>query len=151
MASIRISVVIDATPDQVWADVRDVASHVEWMTDAVAIRFTSDQTSGVGTSFECDTKVGPIKLTDLMEITEWEDARRMGVRHVGMVTGTGVFTLSPVGDTATAFTWTEDLTFPWWMGGTIGGLVGAPVMRWIWRRNLRTLKERVETQVAAAR
>lgn len=149
MAAIRISVVIDATPDQVWADVHDIASHAEWMTDAVEVRITSEQTSGTGTTFECDTKVGPLRLTDLMEITEWEDARCMGVRHVGLVTGTGVFTLAPVGGHATVFTWTEDLTFPWWMGGPIGGVIGGRVMRWIWRRNLRTLKDRVEAAVAA--
>ena len=145
MSEIRVSVVIDATPAQVWADVEHVASHVEWMADAEAIRFLSEQTQGVGTTFECDTKVGPLRLTDVMEITEWEPGARMGVRHVGLVTGTGVFTLAPVGDSATAFTWTEDLRFPWWMGGPVGGVVGGRIMRWIWKRNLTALKARIES------
>lgn len=144
MAEIRVSTVIDASPEQVWDDVRDVSTHVEWMHDAVAIRFTSPRQEGLGTTFDCDTRVGPIRLTDRMEITEWEHARRMGVRHVGLVTGTGVFTLAPVGMSATSFTWTEDLRFPWWMGGPVGAVVGGRVMRWIWRRNLRLLKARIE-------
>ena len=41
------------------------------MHDAVAIRFQSDQHRGVGTAFLCDTKVGPLKLVDRMEITDW--------------------------------------------------------------------------------
>jgi hypothetical protein len=31
------------------------------------------------------------------------------------------------------------------MGGPIGGLLGGPVLRLVWRRNLRTLKRLVET------
>jgi hypothetical protein len=142
MAEIRTSITIDAPPATVWADVREIPSHVEWMADAEAIRFTSDITEGVGTTFDCDTKVGPLRLTDRMEITEWADEARMGVRHVGLVTGSGVFTLEPDGDGRTTFTWTEELRFPWWMGGPIGAAAGRPVMRWIWRRNLRRLAER---------
>ena len=55
------------------------------MQDATEIRFLTDHVEGSGTRFECDTKVCPFKLTDVMEITEWEDARHMGVRHVGLV------------------------------------------------------------------
>ena len=64
--------------------------------DATAIRFETDQTRGIGTRFVCDTKVGPITLQDHMEITEWEPQRRMGVRHTGVVTGTGSFELTPI-------------------------------------------------------
>ena len=88
-----MATMLDASPDAVWADVADIGSHVEWMADATAIRFLSAQTSGVGTTFECDTKVGPFKLTDVMEITEWAPGKVMGVRHTGLVTGTGRFTL----------------------------------------------------------
>jgi hypothetical protein len=146
---ITVSTVIDASPDEVWAAVEDIGSHVEWMADAEAIRFTSDRTSGVGTIFECDTQVGPLRLTDLMEITRWEPGRAMGVRHVGLVTGDGVFTLSPAGRRfrrrrATRFEWTEQLTFPWWMGGPVGAVAGGVVLRAVWRGNLRRLKARVE-------
>ena len=150
MAEIRTAVTIAAPPEVVWADVRDIASHVEWMADAVAIRFRTERTDGVGTTFECDTKMGPFRLTDLMEITEWVDTERMGVRHVGLVTGSGVFTLEPLGDAGTVFTWTEELRFPWWMGGPLGAAASRPVMRWIWRRNLARLKDRIEQQPIAA-
>ena len=62
-----------AAPEEVWADVRDIESHVTWMQDAAAIRFLTDHREGAGTRFECDTKVGPFSLTDVMEITSWED------------------------------------------------------------------------------
>ena len=40
--SIRVSTVIDAPADRVWDDVRHIASHVEWMKDAVSIKFDDD-------------------------------------------------------------------------------------------------------------
>lgn len=145
MGRIRVSIDINATPHKVWEVVEPVERHIDWMADAVAIRFQTEQTRGVGTSFFCDTKVGPIKLVDVMTITAWEPEKVMGVKHTGVVTGTGEFTLEPIGSTGTRFTWTESLDFPWWLGGPVGAFVGGQiVMKAIWRRNLRELKKLVE-------
>lgn len=154
MGDIVVSVEIDATPEQVWTIVEPVENHVDWMHDAVAIRFTGEQTRGVGTEFLCDTKVGPIKLVDRMEITEWVPESVMGVRHTGMVTGSGRFTLEPIDAPngqarRTRFVWEETLTFPWWLGGPLGAFIGGKlVLAGIWRRNLRGLKRLVESTVA---
>ncbi|MGZ4702359.1 MAG: SRPBCC family protein [Ilumatobacteraceae bacterium] len=140
---------IAATPQQVWDVVEHVEDHVEWMHDAVAIRFQTEARRGVGTAFLCDTKVGPVKLVDRMEITEWTPASVMGVRHVGLVTGSGRFTLTPIDfGRRTRFTWEESLSFPWWLGGAVGSLViGRLVLRAIWTRNLHNLKRLVEAGV----
>lgn len=144
-----MTIEISASPAQVWRVVEVVEQHIDWMHDAVAIRFQSDQHRGVGTTFLCDTKVGPIKLVDSMEITEWLADSAIGVRHVGIVTGTGRFTLTPIDlGRRTRFTWDESLVFPWWLGGSIGALVGGRLaLRPIWSRNLRNLKRIVETGV----
>lgn len=146
MARITVGIDLPASPEAVWNIVEPVERHVDWMADAVAIRFVGEQTRGVGTAFLCDTKVGPITLTDKMEITTWEPRREMGVRHVGVVTGTGTFTLTPIDDgKGTRFVWSEELTFPWWLGGKLGEVIGGKiVMRAIWRRNLRELRKIVE-------
>jgi len=146
MAGIEVSAIIDATPSQVWSVVEKVEGHVDWMHDAVAIRFTSPTTAGIDTTFDCDTKVGPFRLTDKMEITEWDPEKTMGVRHVGIVTGTGAFSLTPLSGDRTSFTWSEVLKFPWWMGGPIGAFFGGFVLRLIWKRNLRGLKAIVEAR-----
>jgi hypothetical protein len=150
----RLSVAIDiaATPAQVWSTVEPVEDHVEWMHDAVAIRFQTDQHRGVGTAFLCDTKVGPFQLVDRMEVTDWEPGSVMGVRHVGLVTGTGRFTLTPIDlGRRTRFSWDESLTFPWWLGGPLGAFIGGRlVLRSIWKRNLRALKRIVEARYALA-
>jgi carbon monoxide dehydrogenase subunit G len=124
----------------VWEYLRSIERHVDWMEDAVAIRFCAAQTEGVGTAFETDTKVGPIRLVDKMVVTDWDPGRAMGIRHTGVVTGTGRFTLAAEG-TGTRFTWEEELAFPWWMGRSLGGRAGAPVLRRIWRRNLENLRQ----------
>jgi hypothetical protein len=142
VARIKVSTVLDAPPDRVWDDVEHIATHVDWMADAVAIRFLTSQTSGVGTRFECDTKVGPFTLTDVMEITEWVPGKVMGVRHAGVVTGTGRFTLKKLRGGRTRFQWNEKLVYPLWMGGPIGAFASKPVLRWIWRRNLTRLAGR---------
>lgn len=143
---IVVSIEIDAPPARVWDVVEPIERHVDWMKDAVAIRFTSDQTRDVGTAFDCDTKVGPFSLVDRMTITEWVPGEVMGVRHVGVVTGEGRFTLEPIDlGRRTRFTWAETLTFPWWLGGRLGAWVGGRVaLRPIWTRNLRRLRDLVE-------
>jgi hypothetical protein len=129
----------------VWQVVEPIERHVEWMADAVAIRFETDQTRGVGTTFSCVTKVGPLRLTDHMTITEWAPARALGVTHTGVVSGAGRFTLSTLAGGRTRFSWQEDLRFPWWLGGPLGALVGGHVvLRPLWRRNLLRLAALVE-------
>ena len=108
MVAITVETELDATPEVVWSDLRHISRHVQWMHDAESIWFTSDNREGVGTTFECETKVGPIQLTDEMEITEWVDAETMGVRHTGVVTGEGAFSLSALPGDRTLFRWADD-------------------------------------------
>jgi hypothetical protein len=143
---ISVGAYYEASTAEVWKVLEPIESHVDWMADAELIRFVGEQTRGVGTRFECVTRVGPIRLTDRMEVTEWVPERAMGVRHHGLVTGTGRFALEPLDDDRrTRFTWREELTFPWWLGGPVGERVGGQaVMTRIWRGNLERLRTLVE-------
>jgi carbon monoxide dehydrogenase subunit G len=143
VARIRVERVVGAPPAAVWARLADIADHVHWMADAVAIRFTGDRRRGVGTSFTCETRIGPLRTLDVMEVTDWEEDRLIGVRHAGVVTGTGRFLLRPEPGGRSRVVWEEDLRFPWWLGGPVGATLGRPVLRWVWRGNLRRLAERV--------
>ena len=139
--SVRIAIAteIPATPDVVWAAIEDLGTHTAWMADAERITFVTDQRAGVGTEFDCLTVVGPLRTTDRMTVTEWEEGAVMGIRHAGAVTGTGRFTLEPSAR-GTSFRWSEELTFPWWLGGPVGEIVGKPVLTAVWRRNLDRLR-----------
>jgi hypothetical protein len=142
VARIRVRAVIDAPPGVVWSELSDIASHVEWMADAVAIRFTSDRHQGVGTTFDCVTRVGPLRTVDRMAVTSWVDGREIGVRHEGLVTGEGRFTLRRARRGGTRISWSERLRFPWYVGGPITAVLAKPVLRRIWRGNLRRLAAR---------
>jgi hypothetical protein len=141
---LRVGITIAAPPDDVWRTIEPIERHLDWMADAVSITFTSTMQRGVGTRFDCLTKIGPFRTTDRMAVTEWEPNRAMGIEHRGVVTGRGRFTLRGRPRRRTRFTWTEELTFPWWMGGTVGAFAAKPVLRAVWRRNLRRLKQLVE-------
>ncbi len=172
---IHMETTIAAPPEEVWRRLADIADHVTWMADAAEIRFTSDRRSGVGTVFECETRVGPLRTTDVMEVTEWRDAAAMGVRHTGLFTGTGRFALeaapapAPIsadtpaaahtpaladadtpgaGRGATVLSWEEDLVFPWWLGGPVGAWAARPILRRVWRGNLRRFSALVMADAA---
>ena len=139
---IEVSIDIPAPPQEVWDYAADLARNVEWMADAESISFASAQTEGVGTAFDCLTKIGPIKTTDRIEVTEWDPPHTLGIAHQGAVTGSGRFTLSPTAD-GTRFTWSEDLELPWYFGGRMGQQPASMVLERVWRRNLRNLRARI--------
>ncbi len=140
---IRVGTTIDAPPAVVWAAVESIERHVEWMAEAIEIRFAGEQRRGVGTTFECVTRVGPFRVTDRMVVTEWSPGRAMAIEHRGRITGRGRFRLRRLPNGRTRFSWTERLRFPWSLGGPVGALAVKPVLRRIWRKNLHRLAARV--------
>lgn len=144
---IAVEVVIAAPVSFVWDDVQDISTHVDWMQDAEEIRFLTDRRQGVGTRFECETVVGPFKMTDIMEITNWQHAQAMGVHHQGIVSGSGEFRLRTSGSN-TIFSWVEQLSFPWYFAGPLGAMVARPILKSLWKGNLRRLKARIEDSYA---
>ena len=144
MAAVIVDIEIAAPVQRVWSELADIASHDQWMTDAESIVFTSDQRSGVGTTIEVETRVGPLRTLDRMRFVEWVDGESMTVRHEGLVAGTGTFRLESAGDDRTKVTWREELDFPIHFGGSLGAAVARPIFRRIWSANLDRLKARVE-------
>lgn len=138
---VTVAVDIDAPVEEVWADVANMASHSEWMADADRISFAGELRSGVGTVLIVPTRIGPLTTEDWIVVTEWEERRRIGVIHFGIVSGVGAFTLEDV-DGSTRFVWDEDITLPVAFGGHLGEVVAKPIMTAIWRSNLRRLAKR---------
>lgn len=139
-----VSVLIDASLGRVWAAAADLGSHVDWMADAESVVFETATESGPGTRMRVATRIGPFRTNDLLEVTVWEVGRSIGVRHHGLVTGNGEFSLAPVAG-GTRLTWTEDLMFPWWIGGIVTATFARPILAWVWRRNLAGLKRSLES------
>ena len=144
MSEITVETLIEAPTAKVWKVVEDLEGHVNWMDDAVAIHFVGNKRSGVGTIFNCETRIGPIKLTDRMEITHWIEGRTIGVSHKGLVSGNGKFILTEMRKEQTKFTWVENLNFPFWMGGPFRNFFGKKVLERVWVQNLENLKNFIE-------
>jgi hypothetical protein len=99
---------------------------------------------GLGAKLEVKTKVFGVPLAiDLVEVTAWEPPRRLTIRHVGVVVGTGEWRLEPVGG-GTAFVWIEAFRMPPPLLGDLGLWVYSPWQRMMLRRSIRNLKRLVE-------
>jgi carbon monoxide dehydrogenase subunit G len=142
---IRLCETIGAPPETVWAAMEDIETHTEWMADAIAITFRTEQRSGVGTEFECLTKIGPFTTTDVMKVTEWRPGVVMGIEHRGVVTGEGRFTLHALPAGLTELCWDEKLRYPLWMGGPAGEIASKPIFTRLWRANLARLRAKAES------
>ena len=138
MPAIVVERVFPQSAHTVWEELRHIGRHVLWMTDAEEIIFHSAQVEGVGTTFDCLTKIGPLTTRDVMTITRWDHGVAMGVTHRGLFTGRGEFTLTSLPE-GTRLTWREDLRFPWWAGRAVGAAVARPIFRALWKKNLASL------------
>ena len=135
MTTFTLSIEIAHDIDAVWECLADLASHSEWMADAVRIDFVGLQREGVGTTMKVLTRVGPFRTNDVMVISEWARPHLMSVVHKGLVSGAGEFSLKIVVG-GTRLDWNETLTFPTRLGGRVGAAIAAPFLRRIWAANL---------------
>ena len=140
MRRIEVSRVIDQPPETVWGALSDLENHVLWMKDAERIEFVTDQTRGTGTMMEVMTVVGPLRTMDVLEVTNWQEGSHIDVVHSGVVKGSGRLALAhnPQG---TLVTWTEEIHFPWWLGGPVTGYLARPILRRVWTGNLQRLEQ----------
>lgn len=141
--TIEVSVLVGAGIEMVWADLANLSSHADWMRDAEAIEFLTDQTEGVGTRIRVPTRIGPLTTTDEMEFTAWEPPHRMAISHEGKFTGSGEIVLQETLQ-GTVVTWRERVKFPPMFAGPVGEVAAAPILRWIWKTNLKAFASRFE-------
>jgi len=139
MHPITVSINLDAPLQRVWDALSDLENQKNWMGDVDSLTFATDQSQGAGTEMIVATKVGPLRLNDRMLVTAWEPPTRMTVLHQGTVQGTGEFVLAAIGG-ATRLTWTEDLRFPWRLGGGLTAIASRPILAAVWRQNLKRLR-----------
>lgn len=140
---IEVAVVIDEPIERVWDDLARIETHSEWMRDAEAIEFLTAQRRGAGTRIRVPTRIGPLRTVDEIEFTAWEPPRHMAITHRGLFTGTGDISLASVSD-ATLVVWHEAVVFPRRFGGRVGEFLAAPILRLVWRSNLKRLARRFD-------
>lgn len=137
-------VVIDAPIAGIWAIVTDIPFQLEWMREMKDVRVTTPGPTGVGTRGEATVRIAGISVTDPVEVTAFEPPVRYAIRHEGLFAGSGEITFEAGADGATTIVrWSETLVPP--LLPDLGGLVQAPILRWIFQEDLHRLRRLVET------
>jgi carbon monoxide dehydrogenase subunit G len=134
---------IEAPPERVWEVLSDWEQQASWMPDVAWMRLLGPERE-LGARLEVRTKVFGVPLaTDLVEVTAWEPPRRLAIRHIGVVVGTGEWHLEPVPE-GTAFTWIETFRMPPPVIGDLALWIYGPWQRAMLRRSTRNLNRLAE-------
>ena len=144
MARIEVWRVMDAHRPVVWEALADLASHAGWMRDARSVEFLGSRTRGVGTRLTVETRVGPFRTLDLLEVTGWEEGQSISVTHRGLIEGEGVLSVEDAGN-GSLVRWVERLSFPWWLGGPVTAWLARPLLGAVLRGDLRRLDSLVSS------
>ena len=148
MARIEATVHVEAPPQRVWDVLVDWENQPRWMVDARRVVVTSPHRAGVDTTIVCATDIAlGVVVDDPMLVTEWEERRVLGVRHLGwLIRGVGAFELEASAH-GTALLWWEEAEMPLGpLGEFMGDLVVAPYVERLFRTSLSDLKRIAESQ-----
>ncbi len=141
---IRLRVEVAAPIGTVWTILADIERQPRWMTDLRRVRVLGPLPVGPGTWAEGDVHVLGITIRDRVEIVEFSPPHRYGIRHVGLVRGTGLFSLDTLdGGRRTSLEWTELLVAP--ILPDLASVVVGPLLQRVFRADL----DRFVTMVAA--
>jgi hypothetical protein len=106
-------VTINAPVHEVWRALVQWEKQGDWM--ALTRVSASDQgadDSGIGTTIEAFTGIGPFGVLDKMKVSSWEPPHFCRVEHFGrVIKGIGEFRLVDLGD-KTKFDWYEEILAP---------------------------------------
>jgi hypothetical protein len=135
--------VIDAPAADVWRIVARIEDHARWQVDVRAIEFTTADQRGVGAQYDCVTRLGPIRMRIPMTVTEWRERKAVAVRYDGRLSGGGRISLRRRRRQGTKVTWSAHVRLPWLLGGPLGAVVAAQLLRVVWKLNLANLAREV--------
>ncbi len=143
---LTVPVDVDAPAAAVWRKVTDWEGQGDWML-GTRVRISGEGDGRrLGATLAAFTGIGPLGVTDRMEIVEWTPPRRCVVRHLGrVVRGDGVFEVVPLDAERARFLWSELLDLPL---GRLGAL-GWPVLRPAFRAGVAFSLRRMARQCAA--
>jgi uncharacterized protein YndB with AHSA1/START domain len=148
-APIRTFVVIDASPERVWAELADIEGQPRWMREMKRVRLLTAPPVGAGTRGEATVRIFGIAVTDPVTVTEFDPPRRFGIRHEGTFGGRGVIELEPGADrTSTIVRWEETLIPP--LLPHLGAALQRPILERIFQDDLGRFRELLEAASAPA-
>ncbi|GGI08867.1 SRPBCC family protein [Egicoccus halophilus] len=150
----RLEVVQDvaAPRARVWDVLTTWERQPDWMLDAKAVEVLTPAREGVGVTLRCPTNLLGVTVQDVMRVTGWEAPGYLEVTHLGsIITGTGAFVLTPLGEDVTRVTWWEQIDPPLGRLGEWGAsTLVLPVLRRIFGRSLARLAALAESDPPGA-
>ena len=127
---------------EVWPHLVDWERLGEWMREASDFRVLGDRREGIGVEAEATVRIGGIRTRDRIRITRWEPPTILEMDHLGWVRGRGYMELNP-SEAGTHLFWREELFPPLGRLGRIGLQMYLPLLRRVFRRDLRLLRDLV--------
>jgi hypothetical protein len=156
--TLSVPVDVDAPAQVVWAYVTDWERQGEWML-GTRVRVTGGDGRGVGTTLRAVTGIGPLGVSDTMEVVEFregsdrsghDDRWRAAVRHTGrVIRGEGFFAVDELGPQRSRFTFTELIDLPLGALGRLGWPLARPVIRAGFVVSLRRMADRCAEEYRA--
>lgn len=142
---LTVPVDVAAPAEAVWRAVTDWEGQGDWMLGTRVAVVSEGDGRRLGARLSAVTGMGPLGVTDTMEIVEWDPPKRCVVRHTGkVVRGDGVFEVAELGAERARFLWSELLDLPLGVLGRIGWPVVRPVFRAGVAYSLRRMARRCE-------
>lgn len=129
--------------EAVWPYLVDWERLDRWMKEARDFRVIGEQREGVGVEAEATIRVAGITTRDRVRVSLWRPPEALEIQHLGWVKGTGYMELSPT-EVGCSLFWREELFAPLGPVGRTGLRLISPIMRRVFRRDLRLLKDLVE-------
>lgn len=142
---LKESVVVSATPRQVWDYVDDPANWLHFMAGVTRWEVTGDIRSGLGARYRMLFRVGSAEVGGLVEMVEWDEPRDLAWNSVTGVDQRGRLRIREVDSSSSRI----ELRYAYGVAGAgIPGLisewVSAPTISGHLRRSLQQLKRQVE-------
>ncbi len=134
---IHTEISVPTDREQTWELLIDLQKQPEWMKDALSIEQLTEGPVGVGTVMRVPTQIFFLRTTDRMEVTAFDPLEKWSVKHIGLVTGEGTFSLrDDDAGPGTIVHWHERLSAPLGILGRIGMTLFRPALRYQFHSDL---------------
>ncbi|MGH2681611.1 MAG: SRPBCC family protein [Actinomycetota bacterium] len=143
--TMSMSIRIPRRAEVVWPYLVDWERLDRWMLEARDFKVIGAQREGVGVEAETTVRIAGINTRDRVRVTRWEPPWLLELDHLGWVDGTGYMELTPQ-DGGTMLFWRENLFPPWGWLGAIGMRMMTPLMRRVFERDLRVLRDLIQEE-----
>lgn len=148
MPGVRHEVTTASPRAQVFAYVDDYRNVPEWMFGVTEFTAVTEQTSGLGATYEACMKIGPKNLKSTLRVTEWVENEVLVLTSIaGFDVQTG-WRFADGDDGATVVDVNFDYTLPGGLAGRALGAIIEPVVGQAVRQTEAALRSAVERDVA---